>query len=300
MDKWDRYVKSFKTYLKLEKGLSQNTTEAYLRDVNKLREVFIDKDASQIHLDDLREFTKNLVKVGLEASSQARILSGIKTFYQFLLLEEHIQEDPTLLLDMPKSYRKIPEVLSVEEINKVLLKIDLSAPEGIRNRAILEVLYSCGLRVSELIDIKKSQCYFEDGFIQVTGKGEKSRLVPIGTQAIKFCKMYWDEIRCKNTIQKGNEDHLFLNNRGTALSRVMIFYIIKNCVYHAGIGKKVSPHSFRHSFASHLIEGGADLRAVQEMLGHSSITTTEIYTHLDRRFLQETIDKYHPRSRVTT
>jgi integrase/recombinase XerD len=230
----------------------------------------------------------------MTASSQARIISGIKSFYKYCLLENISKTDPTTLLEAPKQKRTLPDVLSFDEIENIIHQIDLSKPEGGRNKAILETMYSCGLRVTEVVNLKISQLYLDIGFIRVIGKGDKERLVPVGRSAIKFINIYKNDIRVHSDVKKGNEDVLFLNNRGSKLSRVMIFYIIKDLALKAGIKKTVSPHTFRHSFATHLVEGGADLRAVQEMLGHESITTTEIYTHLDREFLRKTLEQFHP------
>jgi integrase/recombinase XerD len=295
---WDAYKKGFKAYLQLEKSLSDNSVEAYIRDIDKLtqylQEVPLLKNPDAIELKDLQQFLKWITEMGMTASSQARIISGIKSFYRYCLVENITSKDPTTLLEAPKLKRSLPDVLSFEEIEAIINQIDLSKPEGGRNKAILETLYSSGLRVSELVDLKISQLYLDVGFIRVIGKGNKERLVPIGSSAIHFVEIYKDRIRVHVTPKPGNEDILFLNQRGTKLTRVMIFLIIKDLVKKAGIKKTVSPHTFRHSFATHLVEGGADLRAVQEMLGHESITTTEIYTHLDREFLRKTLEQFHP------
>jgi integrase/recombinase XerD len=297
---WEPYKKGFKAYLQLEKSLSDNTVQAYLRDIELLTQYMLsEKDRSlkspaDITLKDLQSFVKSIAELGMTASSQARIISGIKSFYRYCLLENISQADPTTLLEAPKLKRTLPDVLSFDEIEMIIAAIDLSKPEGGRNKAILETMYSCGLRVTELVDLKISQLYLDIGFIRVIGKGDKERLVPVGRSAARFINIYKNDIRIHVDVKKGNEDILFLNNRGSKLSRVMIFYIIKDLVRKAGIKKTVSPHTFRHSFATHLVEGGADLRAVQEMLGHESITTTEIYTHLDREFLRKTLEKYHP------
>jgi integrase/recombinase XerD len=295
---WDAYKKGFKAYLQLEKSLSDNSVEAYIRDIDKLtqylQEVPLLKNPDAIELKDLQQFLKWITEMGMTASSQARIISGIKSFYRYCLVENITSKDPTTLLEAPKLKRSLPDVLSFEEIEAIINQIDLSKPEGGRNKAILETLYSSGLRVSELVDLKISQLYLDVGFIRVIGKGNKERLVPIGSSAIHFVEIYKDRIRVHATPKPGNEDILFLNQRGTKLTRVMIFLIIKDLVKKAGIKKTVSPHTFRHSFATHLVEGGADLRAVQEMLGHESITTTEIYTHLDREFLRKTLEQFHP------
>jgi integrase/recombinase XerD len=295
---WEPYKKGFKAYLQLEKSLSDNSVEAYLRDVEKLTEYFQQsnnlKTPGEIQLKDLEKFLKWIAELGLNATSQARIISGIRAFYKYCLLENIAAKDPTFLLEAPKLKRALPDILSFEEIENVLSQIDLSKPEGGRNKAIVDTMYSCGLRVSEIVNLKISNLHLEVGFIRVIGKGDKERLVPVGKSAVKFINIYKNKIRVHTRATTGNEDILFLNNRGSKLSRVMIFLIIKDLVKKAGIKKNISPHTFRHSFATHLIEGGADLRAVQEMLGHESITTTEIYTHLDREFLRKTLEKYHP------
>jgi integrase/recombinase XerD len=295
---WDAYKKGFKAYLQLEKSLSDNSVEAYIRDIDKLtqylQEVSKLKNPDAIELKDLQQFLKWITEIGMTASSQARIISGIKSFYRYCMVENITSKDPTTLLEAPKLRRALPDVLSFQEIEAIINQIDLSKPEGGRNKAILETLYSSGLRVSELVELKISQLYLDVGFIRVIGKGNKERLVPIGSSAIHFIQIYKDKIRVHSIPKPGNEDILFLNQRGTKLTRVMIFLIIKDLVKKTGIKKTVSPHTFRHSFATHLVEGGADLRAVQEMLGHESITTTEIYTHLDREFLRKTLEQYHP------
>jgi integrase/recombinase XerD len=295
---WEAYKKGFKAYLQLEKSLSDNSTEAYLRDIEKLTQFLQEKNTLKpppdLKLKDLQHFIKWIAELGMTPSSQARIISGIRAFYKYCLLENISSTDPTTLLEAPKLKRALPDVLSFEEIEAIISQIDLSKPEGGRNKAILETMYSCGLRVTEVVNLKISQLYTDAGFIRVTGKGDKERLVPIGRDAVKYVKIYLKDIRVHVTVSPGNEDIVFLNNRGTKLSRVMIFYIIKELVRKAGIKKTVSPHTFRHSFATHLVEGGADLRAVQEMLGHESITTTEIYTHLDREFLRKTLENFHP------
>jgi integrase/recombinase XerD len=295
---WEAYKKGFKAYLQLEKSLSDNSVEAYLRDIDKLtqyqQESSSPKTPATIGLKDLQQFVKWIAGLGMTASSQARIISGIKAFYKYCLLENIATTDPTTLLEAPKLKRPLPDVLSFEEIEAIIGRIDLSKPEGGRNKAILETMYSCGLRVSEVVNMKISQLYLDVGFIRVLGKGDKERLVPIGSSAVKYITIYRNNIRVHVQPKHGSEDILFLNNRGSKLSRVMIFLIIKDLVKKAGIQKTVSPHTFRHSFATHLVEGGADLRAVQEMLGHESITTTEIYTHLDREFLRKTLENFHP------
>jgi len=295
---WEPYKKGFKAYLQLEKSLSDNSVEAYLRDIEKLTQYFtqnnILKKPAEITLKDLQQFVKWVAELGMTDTSQARIISGIKAFYKYCLLENISQTDPTTLLEAPKLKRHLPDTLSVEEIETILSQIDLSKPEGGRNKAILETMYSCGLRVSEVVNLKISQLYLDVGFIRVIGKGNKERLVPIGSSAVKYITIYKNSIRIHIQPQPGNEDILFLNRRGSKLSRVMIFLIIKDLSAKAGIKKTISPHTFRHSFATHLVENGADLRAVQEMLGHESITTTEIYTHLDREFLRKTLEQFHP------
>ena len=291
-------IRSYRTHLLLEKSLSGNSIDAYMSDLDKLMRFFSDenKKVEEVSLNDLQQFVAQLYDLGIHARSVARIISGIKSFYKFLVLDDYIQNDPTELLESPKIGFKLPEVLTVEEINNIISTIDLSLPEGQRNRAILETLYSCGLRVSELIFLRFSDMYLDEGFIRVLGKGSKQRLVPISPVAIKEIKLYLQD-RHLIKIKKGNEDVLFLSKRGTALSRIMIFHIIKQQTEAAGIKKTVSPHTFRHSFATHLLEGGANLRAIQQMLGHEKITTTEIYTHLDRDFLRSEILEHHPRNK---
>lgn len=295
---WEPYKKGFKAYLQLEKSLSDNSVEAYLRDIDKLTQYLQEasslKAPADIELNDLQSFVKWIAGLGMTDTSQARIISGIKAFYKYCQVEQISRKDPTVLLEAPKLKRALPDILSFEEIEKIIGQIDLSTPGGGRNKAILETMYSCGLRVTEAVNLRISQLYLDVGFIRVVGKGDKERLVPIGSSAIKYINIYKDKIRIHIPHQTGNEDILFLNQRGGKLSRVMIFYIIKDLVAKAGIQKTVSPHTFRHSFATHLVEGGADLRAVQEMLGHESITTTEIYTHLDREFLRKTLENFHP------
>lgn len=297
---WEPYVKQFKNYLVLERSLATNSVDAYIRDVTKLRQFFEIKGESQsainVTREDLTDFLEFITELGMSPYSQARIVSGIKAFYRFLVYEELMDGDPSELIEGPKMGRKLPDTLSVHEIELILQEIDHSKPEGARNRAILETLYSSGLRVSELTSLKISNLHDDIGFLRVIGKGNKERLVPVGSTALKYIDIYKNEIRVHQKIIPGFEDILFLNRRGKALSRVMIFTIIKDLVAQANIPKTVSPHTFRHSFATHLIEGGADLRAVQEMLGHESITTTEIYTHLDRDYLKQVIQEFHPRS----
>ena len=293
-------ISKYKTWLRLEKSLSANSIDAYLTDLDKLTR-FIEnegKEYTDITYQDLQQFVAQLRDIGIHPRSQARIISGIKSFYRFMLLDEYITVDPTELLESPKIGLKLPEVLTVNEINAILDSIDLSLPEGQRNRAMLEVLYSCGLRVSELITLRYSDVYFDEGFIRVEGKGSKQRLVPISDTAIREIKNYLLD-RNLMVVKKGFEDILFLSRRGTALSRIMVFHIIKQQTEMAGVHKNVSPHTFRHSFATHLLEGGANLRAIQDMLGHEKITTTEIYTHIDRQFLRKEILEHHPRSRRT-
>ncbi len=295
---WEAYKKGYKAYLRLEKSLSDHSVEAYLHDVTKLTQYLQvtnnEKNPAALTLKDLQAFVKWIGELGMGATTQARIISGIRSFYKYLLTEQLVTIDPSTLLEAPKTKRKLPDTLSFEEIEQLIGAIDLSSPEGTRNKAILETMYSCGLRVSELVGLKISCLYLDIGFIRVIGKGDKERLVPIGTDAIKCIKIYKDTVRSHQTVSEKNQDILFLNRRGNALSRVMIFYIIKSLALTAGITKVISPHTFRHSFATHLVEGGADLRAVQEMLGHESITTTEIYTHLNRDFLRDTLQQFHP------
>ena len=297
---WQIYSKSFKAYLQVEKSLPTNTVLAYTRDVARLMEYVSEKphlsDPRNIKISDLTDFVKALAEIGLEASTQSRIISGIRSFYNFLILENEIKTDPTELLEMPKIGRKLPDVLSVDEIDALISVIDLSLPNGERNKAIIEMLYGCGLRVSELTTLRLSDLFFDENFIKVTGKGNKQRLVPVGGRAIDQVLRYKDHIRVHQKTLKDSEDVLFLNNRGRGLTRAMIFSIVKDLAEKAGIHKTISPHTFRHSFATHLVEGGADLRSVQEMLGHVSITTTEIYTHIDREYLRKNILKYHPRA----
>ncbi|MFM7681232.1 MAG: site-specific tyrosine recombinase XerD [Bacteroidota bacterium] len=298
MSNWSRYIKDFVSYLKIEKGLAENSILAYQNDVAKLCDFAVSNQKSPIEItyNDLKQFIAELFDIGLSARSQARIISGIKQFYGFLLLENVISDDPSELLEQPKIGRKLPEILTIEEIDALIAAIDLSKNEGHRNRAIIETLYSCGLRVSELINLRFSDLYFEEGFIRVIGKGNKERLVPVSAQVQKEIELYNDHIRRHQEITKGHENIVFLNRRGSQLTRVMIFTIIKELAKAIGITKTISPHTFRHSFATHLIEGGANLRAIQDMLGHESITTTEIYTHLDQRFLREAILSFHPRN----
>ncbi|MFN3795568.1 MAG: site-specific tyrosine recombinase [Chitinophagaceae bacterium] len=295
---WEAYKKGFKAWLQLEKSLSDHSVEAYIRDVEKLT-MYLQanndlKTPDAVTLKDLQGLLQFITQLGIGATSQARMISGLRAFYKYCLLEQICTIDPTALLDAPKTKRSLPDTLSFEEIEQIIGQIDLSTPDGGRNKAILETMYSCGLRVSEVITLKLSCLYLDIGFIRVIGKGDKERLVPIGSDATKYIKLYRENIRVHQPLQPGFEDILFLNKFGRGLSRVMIFYIIKDLAKRAGITKTISPHTFRHSFATHLVEGGADLRAVQEMLGHESITTTEIYTHLDRDYLRSTLQQYHP------
>jgi integrase/recombinase XerD len=296
---WSTYIKGFRTHLKLERSLAGNSVDAYIRDVQKLTQFL---DASQmdlipekVELKHLQDFLRWITGLGMTARTQARVISGLKGFYKYLLLENLIVKDPTEMLESPRIGRKLPSVMSVKEIDQLLDAIDLSKPGGERNRAMLETLYGCGLRVSELVNLKISCIFFNEGFLKVIGKGNKERLIPLGSQAHRSLRNYLKLIRPHGPLIRGNEDIVFLNRRGNKLTRVMVFTIIKDLVKKTGMKKKVSPHTFRHSFATHLVEGGADLRAVQEMLGHESITTTEIYTHLDREYLRSTILQYHPR-----
>lgn len=295
---WESYKRGFKAYLQLEKSLSNNSVEAYHRDVDKLTQYLQAsnklKQPPDVDLNDLQQFLKWIGELEITATSQARIISGIRGFYKYCLAENIVAVDPSSLLEAPKLKRTLPDILSFEEIENIISQIDLSKPDGERNKAILETMYSCGLRVSEVVSLKISCLYLDVGFIRVIGKGDKERLVPIGRGAIKHIKIYKDNIRVLRPVQNDFSDILFLSKHGKSLSRIMIFYIIKDLAKKAGIIKNISPHTFRHSFATHLVEGGADLRAVQEMLGHESITTTEIYTHLDRDYLRTTLQEFHP------
>lgn len=290
-------IRKYQQYLRLEKALSPNTLDAYLTDLEKLLHFLEGEeiDILDVTLDDLQRFSAGLHDIGIHPRSQARILSGIKSFFHFLVLADYLEGDPSELLEGPKIGFKLPEVLTVAEIDTIISTIDLSKPEGQRNRAILETLYSCGLRVSELCTLKLSDLYFEEGFIKVTGKGNKQRLVPISPRAIKEIR-YWLEDRKRWKIKPGFEDYVFLARWGNGISRIMIFHLIKELAEQAGITKNISPHTFRHSFATHLLEGGANLRAIQCMLGHESIATTEIYTHIDRHMLRSEIIEHHPRN----
>ncbi len=296
---WQSQLKGYKAFLSLERSLSKNSIDAYLRDVKKLISFFASQETTpslqDIQLDHLQKFLQYLNELGLAVGSQARIISGLKSFFNFLLQEEEIDSSPAEFLEAPKLSRKLPEVLSVADIEKFLAAIDVSSEKGTRDKAICETLYSCGLRITEISNLLISNYYADAGFVRVIGKGNKERLVPIGSQAVNYVNLYLTNYRNKIEPKKDFNDTLFLSKRGNALSRTMLFYIIKDTAKKAGIEKNVYPHSFRHSFATHLIEGGADLRAVQEMLGHESITTTEIYTHLDKSYLRETIALHHPR-----
>ncbi len=298
---WEHEIIEYKNFLKLERSLSENSIAAYVNDINKLTFFLksINKDNidySDIDTKIIREFVEYLYNLGISSYSQARIISGIKSFFNYLIIEEKIKINPTELIESPKLDKKLPDTLNVDDIEKILSSIDLDSFEGVRNRAIIETLYSCGLRVSELINLSYQNLYLDIGFVKVIGKASKERLVPIGSAAIKYIKIYSDQHRKNIKIKPGNEGFLFLNRRGSKISRNMIFIIIKNITQKLNIEKKISPHTFRHSFATHMIEGGADLRAVQEMLGHESITTTEIYTHLNKEYLREVVNKFHPRS----
>lgn len=295
---WESHKKGFKAWLQLEKSLSDNSVDAYLHDIEMLTTYLLQenqrKTPSDITLKDLEKFVRHIYELGMVVASQARIISGLRSFYKYCLLEQIALVDPTMLLEAPKMKRRLPDILSFNEIENIIAAIDLSKPEGGRNKAILETLYSCGLRVSELVNLRISNLFLDVGFIKVLGKGDKERLVPIGRDAVKYINIYRNNIRTHIAVNPGEEDIVFLNRRGHRLSRVMIFLMIKDLVKKARIEKRISPHTFRHSFATHLVEGGADLRAVQEMLGHESITTTEIYTHLDREFLRSTLQQFHP------
>ncbi|RCL75793.1 MAG: site-specific tyrosine recombinase XerD [Flavobacteriales bacterium] len=298
MSAWSRYITEFVSYLKIEKGLSNNSILAYKNDTNKLKNYCEDNNLSvkEVQYEHLKNFVTELYDLGLSARSQARIISGIKQFYAYLLLENLVSNDPSELLEQPKIGRKLPEVMSIEEIDQLIRANNLETPEGYRNRAILEVLYSCGLRVSELVELKFSDLFYDEGFVRVIGKGNKERLVPLSKSVEREIQKYVEKTRSTLKIKTGNENFIFLNRRGSKLTRVMIFLIIKDLGRKIDLKKKISPHTFRHSFATHLIEGGANLRAIQEMLGHESIITTEIYTHLDQRFLKDAILSFHPRN----
>ncbi len=298
---WDYEVNEFKNYLKLERSLSNNSIDAYLLDIRKLTSFISENHSTSLSIENINvsiieSFIKYLFKSESSTYSQARIVSGLKSFFNYLLLEEKIDINPMELIDAPKLVRKLPETLSIQEIEIIIDAVDLDSKEGMRNKAILETLYSCGLRVSELVNLKVQNLFLDIGFIKVLGKGMKERLVPIGTKAAECISLYMKEYRININITEGFEGYLFINRRGKNLTRNMIFIIVKDLVKKAGLNKNISPHTFRHSFATHLIEGGADLRAVQEMLGHESITTTEIYTHLNKNYLKEVVNKFHPRS----
>ena len=295
---WELSIKGFKSYLQIERSLSDNSVQAYIRDIKKFANYAIPLKLNELKIqrENISDFLAELKDDEIAARSQARIISGIKAFYKYLIIEDYIKYDPTELIESPKVGFKLPDTLSLIEIDKLISAVDLSNKQGERNRAILETLYSCGLRVSELTNLKLSNIYFNEGYLKVIGKGDKERLAPIGGRALKYLTTYINEVRNHQTIKKGQEDFVFLNNRGAGLTRVMIFLIIQKLAAEIGLKKKISPHTFRHSFATHLIEGGADLRAVQEMLGHESITTTEIYTHLDKDYLRSNIIQFHPRS----
>lgn len=298
MREWEIKMRDFVNYLKIERGLAENSIFAYQRDVVKLKEFCepIELTPTQVSFDTLKQFLNELYDLGLSARSQARVISGVKQFYSFIILEGELNEDPSELIELPRVGKKLPVFLTIEEVDKLLAAIDLSKAEGHRNKAMIETLYSCGLRVSELINLKFSDIYFDQGFIRIIGKGNKERLVPVSPSVEKEISIYVNGTRNHQVIQKGYEDYVFLNRRGRNLTRVMIFTIVKNLAESIGLPKKISPHTFRHSFATHLIEGGANLRAIQEMLGHESITTTEIYTHLDKSFIREAIISHHPRN----
>jgi integrase/recombinase XerD len=293
------YLKGFTAYMQLERSLSANTVESYLRDAGMVLDFLADEYPTvrlgEVKLAHLQGFVAFINELGLSAATQARILSGIKSFFRYLLLEGIIAADPTELLQSPKTARALPDILSIEDIDLLIGAIDHSTPEGMRNRAMLETLYSCGLRVSELLALRLSNLYLDIGFVRVVGKGNKERLVPLGAEAAKQIMLYKDHVRSFVPVREAARDILFLNRRGTGLSRMMVFTIIRDAAAKAGLKMNVHPHTFRHSFATHLVERGADLRAVQEMLGHRSITTTEIYTHLDRGYLRNTLEKFHPR-----
>jgi len=296
---WHSSIKGFKSYLRLEKSLSENSIEAYLHDITNLNQFFETKkitvNPEHVTFHQLQEFLVFIIELGIGPRSQARMISGIRAFYRYLLMEDAIKQSPADLLELPRLPHKLPEVLSIEEIDMLVNAIDLSTPEGQRNKAMLETLYCCGLRVTELVTLKISDIIFEEEFVRVIGKGNKQRLVPLGKSAEKYIQIYLEEIRPHITVQKGMEDIVFLNRRGRGMTREMVFIIIQQLKKKAGLSKHISPHTFRHSFATHLVEGGADLRAVQDMLGHESITTTEIYTHIDREYLRDAIIRFHPR-----
>jgi integrase/recombinase XerD len=298
MSTWQSYIKEYQNYLRLERGLSKNTIENYTFDIEKLL-VFLnthDIQVSPIHISEetIQQFIYEIASK-VNARSQSRVISGLKSFFNYLVFEDYRKDTPLELIEVPKTGRKLPDTLATEEIDALIAAIDLSTPEGERNRAMLETLYSCGLRVSELVGLKISDLFFEEGFIKITGKGNKQRFVPVGSSTIKYITSYMNLIRVHYTVQKGHEDTLFLNRRGKQLTRAMVFTIIKDLAVKINLNKTISPHTFRHSFATHLLENGADLRSIQLMLGHESITTTEVYMHLDRKFLSEVLNNYHPR-----
>ena len=297
---WNKNIYNFEIFLKLEKSLSPNSISAYIHDIHMLTQYLesahIEKEPAEIELSDLQKFVQYISELGVTPRTQARVISGIKAFFFYLMFDEIIEVNPIALLETPKIGKKLPVVLSVEEIDRLLAAIDLSKPEGQRNKAMLETLYSCGLRVTELINLKISNVYPDLGFVRVVGKGNKERLIPISPKALKEINLYYQDRRRLSNIDKGDGNIVFLNRRGKRLTRVMIFTIVKDLANKIQLKKKISPHTFRHSFATHLVEGGADLRAVQEMLGHESILTTEIYTHLDSEYLRDTIIRFHPRS----
>ena len=292
---WNKAIKDFNIYLSIERGLSKNTVEAYIRDITNVS-IFFEKNPLKIKRTDIIKFINDLNEKKKSSRTQARILSSIKSFYNYLIFDDKIKENPSIEIYSPKLEKKFPVVLSIKEINQIINSIDLSLNNGERNRTIIECLYSCGLRVSELINLKISEINFSDEYIKIIGKGNKQRITPINNNLINFFKNYINEIRSKLKIDKKNSDYLFLNRRGKKISRILVFNVVKEACEKAGIQKNISPHTFRHSFATHLVEGGADLRSVQEMLGHSNITTTEIYTHLDTKYLKEEITNFHPRS----
>ncbi|GAA4514638.1 site-specific tyrosine recombinase XerD [Sphingobacterium thermophilum] len=298
MLQWQKVIQEFRKFLLFERNLSKKSVSAYLNDIQKLQ-IFCEDhqlNIEEINVKNVQHFLEWVNGFGISVYTQARLISGIKSFFNFLQLEYELSTNPAELIETPRLTRKIPDVLEVHEIDELISAIDLSHPEGMRNKAMLEVLYGCGLRVSELVELKISNLHLEVEFIKIEGKGNKERLIPIGAQAIKYLKIYLQEVRAKQQVKAGHEDVVFLNRRGAKLTRVMVFLIIKEVAQKIGLKKKISPHTFRHSFASHLVEGGADLRAVQDMLGHESITTTEIYTHIDKDYLQSIITQYHPRS----
>ena len=298
MSNWSRYITEFVSFLKIEKGLSSNSIIAYQNDVDKLANYCMEKNirVKDVQYAQLKLFVTELYDLGLCARSQARVISGIKQFFSYLMLENLITQDPSSLLEQPKLGRKLPEVLSIEEVDSLIAAVNLNSNEGPRNRAMLEVLYSCGLRVSELINLKFTDLFYDEGFVRVIGKGNKERLVPLSKSVELEISTYQEKMRSKLNVKDGHENFIFLNRRGKKLTRVMVFIIIKDLASKIDLKKSISPHTFRHSFATHLIEGGANLRAIQEMLGHESIITTEIYTHLDQSFLKEAILSYHPRN----